>query len=381
MKKLNLKLLALLVLFSLLFISFAFWLFKPAQKLNIFILDKTVADNTYREHAAFVWILNAGKIQKPNKQPYSVSKDYYGFLPKEPNSKEQYKIRSIRLFEVLTLSDQLDMAYYTDNYGVFSSDISNPGVNIKPYLIYGGLNQNDYLLLREMKRKNKLIITEFNLLGSPTSPLIREKTEDLFDFRWTGWTGRYFRSLNNISQNEIPSWIVTSYQKQYQKSWTFTEPGIVLINETGTILVLEQGRDLDDALPEIVTSAELQKSFDLPASQKYGFWFDIIQTTKINKIQAVFKLNVKDKGNNQLKANNIPSVFPAIIEHTQGYKFYYFSGDFAEYTPRKILSYFGGVASFMNKINTGTKGTSSEFFWNFYVPLMNGILEKNFPKN
>lgn len=381
MKRVNYWIVLLLILISIVLLAFSFWFFQPKKKLNIFILDKTVTDFSYREHASFVWLLRNKNIVTPENKNYSVSKDYYGFIPLKPGEKDKYKIRSISLFEVLTKSDNFDMAYYTDNYGVFNNDLTDSSLNIRPYLVYGGLNQNDYLLLRELKRKNKLIITEFNLFGSPTSELIREKTEELFDLRWTGWTGRYFKSLKNLPKNQIPEWIISSYQKNYQKPWDFISPGLVLIHEHGKIVVLEENTDLNSAMPTIISTSESQQEYNLPAIQKYPFWFDIIQTSKSNTIQAFFKLDLTERGIKELKDNGIPNTFPAIIEHLDNYKFYYFSGDFSDHQPTPWLSTFKGVPGVMNKIHTGSIGTSNEFFWNFYVPLLNGILDKQFYNN
>lgn len=380
MKKVNLLLVFILAIISLIIISFSFWYFQPKKNANIYILDKTVTDFTYREHAPFIWLLRNKNIVTPQQRLYNKEEDYYGFIPLKDGSKEKYKIRSIRLFEVLALSDQLDMVYYTDSYGVLSSDFPDSGIHIKPYLIYGGLNQNDYLLLREMRRKNKLIITEFNLLGSPTSDLIKQKTQELFDFRWTGWTGRYFKSLKNISKNQIPSWVISSYQKNYGKRWEFSNPGVVIVNEDGRILVLEQNTSMNSALPTIIPTQKAKNEYNLPPFQKYGFWFDIIQTSRKNEIQAYFKLDVNEDGQKLLKKFNLPSSFPAIIENTKDYKFYYFSGDFSDHKPAGWLAHFGLLPGAMQKIHTGSKGTNNEFFWNFYVPLLNGILEKNLYK-
>jgi hypothetical protein len=382
MKKINYWFVFLSIILVLITLGFGFWYFQTKKQLNIFILDKTVTDFSYREHAPFVWVLKNRHILTPKKKLYSLSDDYYGFIPLRPaeKQKEKYKIRSIRLYDVLTMSDQLDMVYFTDNYGVFSNELNDTSVNLRPYLIYGGLNQNDYLLLREMKRKRKLILTEFNLLGSPTSDLIREKTEELFDFRWTGWTGRYFKSLKNIPKNQLPEWIISAYQKKYLKTWNFAYPGVVLINEDGNIVVLEENEGLKTALPTILNTPQAQNEYHLSPFQKYPFWFDIIQTSKKNQVQAWFNLDVSNQGEKELKSNGIPTTFPAIIEHSGDYNFYYFSGDFSDNTPTAWLSYFKGVPGIMNKIHTGSNGTSNEFFWNFYVPLLNGILDKHFYK-
>lgn len=379
MKKTNFALVFILIIISFIILTFSFWYFQPKKQLNIFILDKTVTDFSYREHAPFIWVLKNKNIVTPQKKLYSLE-DYYGFVPLNSKDKEKYKIRSIRLFEVLTMSDQLDMVYYTDTYGVFSSDLVDSGLYMKPYLIYGGLNQNDYLLLREMKRKKKLIVAEFNLLGSPTSDLIKQKTQELFDFRWTGWTGRYFKSLKNIPMNQIPGGIINAYQNMYDKSWDFTNPGLVIINEDGRIVVLEEGSGINSAMPVIIPTEKAKKEYNLPSSQKYGFWFDIIQTSRNNNVQAFFKLDVDSTGQKILKKYGLPDSFPAIIEHTSDYKFYYFSGDFSDNAPVEWLSHFSAIPAIMSKIRTGSVGSSNEFFWNFYIPLINGILEKNFYK-
>jgi hypothetical protein len=380
MKKTNFGLIIILVIISFIIISFSFWYFQPQKKLNIFILDKTVPDFSYREHAAFTWVLRNKHVLTPEDRLYTLQ-DYYGFFPLSSGEKDKYKIRSIRLFEVLTLSDQLDMLYLTDSYGVFSSDFTDSVLHMRPYLIYGGLNQNDYLLMREMKRKNKLIIAEFNLFGSPTSELLRNKTEELFDIKWTGWSGHYFKSLKNVAKNQIPAWIINSYQKTYKKSWDFSNAGTVLIHEDGRIVVLEENREMNSAMPIIYPTDEAKIEYNLSSYQKFGFWFDIIQTSRKNKIQAYFKLDVTKSGEEMLRKNGLPDTFPAIIEHTGDYKFYYFSGDFSDNQPINWLSYFKGVPSIMNKIHTGSNGTENEFFWNFYVPLLNSILDRNFYNN
>ncbi|NJK97930.1 MAG: hypothetical protein HC905_26170 [Bacteroidales bacterium] len=152
----------------------------------------------------------------------------------------------------------------------------------------------------------------------------------------------------------------------------------MMVHEDGKIIVLEENTDLNSAMPTIIPTEEAREEYNLSAYQKYGFWFDIIQTSRKNKIQAVFKLDVNASGDKLLKENGLTETFPAIIENTTDYKFYYFSGDFTDNQPIGWLAHFKGVPGIMNKIHTGSNGTSNEFFWNFYLPLLNGILEKKF---
>jgi hypothetical protein len=63
---------------------------------------------------------------------------------------------------MMELPNKTDALYFTDTYGVFFNDWYT-GINKsrKSRMLYGGLNNNDYLLVNEMKNKNKLIEEDF----------------------------------------------------------------------------------------------------------------------------------------------------------------------------------------------------------------------------
>ena len=70
--------------------------------------------------------------------------------------------------DLINLAEKNDAVYFTDTYGVFFNDWFR-GINKsrKSRKIYGGLNNNDFLLLKEMKDRNKLIIMEYNSFDYP----------------------------------------------------------------------------------------------------------------------------------------------------------------------------------------------------------------------
>lgn len=380
MKGVNIFKILFFILIPLFIGSYLFWYLQKPKPNNIYILDKTVLDENRTGHKSFNWVLNHYKYTNKNHQLYNYKKDYFGFFPEiKSNNNKKYKIRSLRLYEILSVADDIDMVYYTDTYGVSYQDWYNKAPDkFHSPLIYGGLNQNDYLLLSEMKRKNKLIITEFNMLGSPTSDLIRQKTETLFDFTWTGWTGCYFKSLN-LTNPGIPDWICQQYELKYNKKWDFSGSGIILVNENGNIIVLQDGIQLKYEYPQIVSNENSQKEFGIPSKQNYDFWFDIINPGTSNNVVSTYHLYLTDNGISILKKFGLPSEFPAIIEHRDQYKFYYFSGDFADRDIFMAGSYFKGyplVAEFLTMNNSATK---ISFFWRFYLPLIHNILSHNLP--
>jgi len=367
-----------LVILSLLILSVVLWYFQGDKPFNIYILDKTVSDKRRSEHKSFNWVLNYEHYTNKDHKRLSYKKDYYGFFPLNTKEKgKDYKIRSLRLYEVLSISDDLDMAYYTDTYGVTYQDwYKRPPDKYHAPLIYGGLNQNDYLLLSEMRRKNKLIITEFNILGSPTSDLIRNKTETLFDFNWTGWTGSYYHSLLR-SNPDLPRWIIALYEQKYQANWDFRGEGILLIKEQGEIVILENKKHLLFPIPQIITNDYGQEAYKLPRSQNYQSLFDIISTGTTNKVVATYHIFSNNEGDTLLHKYQIPKVFPAIIEHLDNYKFYYFAGDFADRDILMISSFCKGIPILSNAFYWTDSGSKKDFFWRFYFPLIHNILIRN----
>jgi len=196
------------------------WGVQPKRPLDVLILDKTVPTFDRYNHKSFHWILTHNKYVKGNNRLYSYKKDYFGFVPLRPLRDKKWDPRRIRFAEIIELADSLDALYYADTYGVYFNDWYH-GINRsnRSRLIYGGLNNSDYSLLKEMKDRDKLVIAEYNILSYPTAPLERNKTENIFDIHWTGWAGKYYMDLNPATNPEIPKWIIKLYEKHNLETW------------------------------------------------------------------------------------------------------------------------------------------------------------------
>ena len=81
-----------------------------------------------------------------------------------------------------------------------------------------------------MKDRNKLIIIEYNSFDYPTAQFESVRTQEKLGITFSGWTGKYFSSLDTTSEN-FPIWMTAMYRKQFKKPWTFTKPGIVILKE------------------------------------------------------------------------------------------------------------------------------------------------------
>lgn len=375
MRKILIALLFLLLLIPTL--MWLAWAFTPPTKLVAIIVDKTVLTTDGQEHISLNWVLNNKRYTKTQSQSYLGSRDYFGFFPLD---NEAYEIKGLERFtfgQLEQLSEDADLIYITDTYGIYKNEWFTKEDEPEQYgMLYGGLSNDDLQILRLMKEKNKLIITEYNTIGSPTSSETRAEFEKEFKLKWTGWVARYFDNLDPKVNKELPQWLISNYKKSHNK-WPFKEAGIVFIKETGEIMILEKGVHLKNPMPYIHSKDVAQKEFSLPEKMKYPFWFDIVVPDKrINEVISNFEINANEAGFKEMKKSGIPPTFPAITRHIgEDYSFYYLSGDFSDNPVSLNTSYFKGIGFFKGFFyNDRIPLERTSFFWKFYRPLIGGIL-------
>lgn len=379
MKKSFLNKLLFYIVIALPLWMFLAWVFWPKTKLVIAVIDKTVLFKTGQEHASLNWVLRSNKFAKTSKELYQVSKDYYGFFPNKNKKFELKGLERATEDELKKLSYDADMVYVTDTYGIYSKEwYLAKNLTERQRLLYGGLSPKDLFFIKKMKEKKKLIITEFNTFATPTPDAVAQDFERTFKIKWTGWVGKYFDSFDTLQNKELPEWLVKNYKKQNNNQWKFKRSGIAFVHKSDKIVVLENVTTLNAEVPFILTRKEDRERYNIPKSMKYPFWFDIVQTSRSNKVISFYDLKVNESGRKILHDNNIPSQFPAIIEHYRDdYKFYYFCGDFADNPISQTGSYFKG-SSYFRKLfyNDDIAAERVSFFWEFYRPMVTTILKE-----
>ncbi len=355
------------------------WVFTPKTKLLIAIIDKTVLTSEGQEHISLNWVLNNQRYTKTRKKDYQVGHDYFGFFPLQ---NEKYKLKGLERFsntQLQQLSADADMAYVTDTYGIFKNEWYSGKQNTeRSGILYGGMAANDMTFLKYMKARHKLIVTEFNSIGSPTNYDVRSDFEKTFGMRWTGWTARYFDNFDTLRNKELPQWLINNYKREHNQQWPFHRSGIAFVNDNDRVVILEEGTHLTDPVPHIITGEYGQDKLDLPENMKYPFWFDItVPNTAINQVVSKFDISANNAGKKELKRNGIPLNFPAVQMHLGAdYRFYYFSGDFCDNPVNTTASYFRGIQYFKWLFyNEDDIIERNSFFWRFYEPLMRNILK------
>lgn len=373
-KPLLITLIILAVLLLIPAVSFIRWAFQEKKPIDIVILDKTVPTLDRLGHRSFIYVLTNERFVRDTKGgSFSAAKDYYGFVPLRPVREKQFRKKDFRLTELIELAENNDALYYTDTYGVFFNDWYQ-GIKKarRSRKLYGGLNNNDYLLMVEMKRRDKLVIAEYNTFDYPTAGLEKFKAEELLGVNSEGWMGQYYKSLDTVSPQGVPVWMSALYRKQYREPWAFTNPGVVLLKEN-SIIVLEEGKHLTSAMPMIVTSEANAVRFNVPQSVTFINCFDIIDPGQ-NNVISEFILNTTPEGDTLLAANDLTSVFPAVTQEPLVQRTYYFSGDFANndipFWTARFKNIQKGARALLYSDNPNDP---DRFFWLYYKPLLTSI--------
>ena len=350
------------------------WMFQSKKPMDIILVDKTVPDIERENHRAISWILTNGRfVDKENKSNYSLTKDYYGFMPMKPVRERQWNRNDYHLADVPTLADQNDAIYVADAYGVYTNDwYRGFSRTRRSRKLYGGFNNNDYLLVKEMKDRNKLIILEYNSFDYPTSAFDSYRTQERLGIRSTGWTGKYFSSLDSTAHN-FPVWMTQMYRKEHRQPWAFTKPGIVIVNQK-SIIVLEEGIHLDMALPYIVSDTAMCEKFGICSSVAFDKWFDIVDPLSSN-ILSSYQLHTTALGDTLLMDYNLLNSFPAVTQDAASPNVYYFAGDFAHNDKPYWTSKFMGVDKLKRFFYSENPDDPRRFFWLYYKPLVRTIFD------
>jgi hypothetical protein len=361
------------------FWSFLVWFFWPKTVFPGLIVDKTVFDRSGQEHRSINWILTHEKLVEPDGSQYDLKEDYYGFFP---INRPEYVVRDLTIYnyqELDSLSQALDWLYYSDTYGIYRNEwVYGREINERSPLVYGGLTDEAYQLFRQMYKNRKLTITEFNTLASPTPLELRFKMERLLELDVTGWTGRYYHSLDTVVNTDIPRWMRRLHKRSYGRPFAYPDvPGIVLIHETNVIRVLRGDRHLAHPVPILNAPEATQERYGVPQYIRFPYWFDITFAKDSADIEATYKIHVTSRGDSLLDSLHLPNEFPAMISDAQEGLRYYFCGDWADNPVPFGLSYFAG-SQYLRKFfyNNRSRLDRNKFFWEYYLPTITTIFEE-----
>lgn len=355
----------IIVFFVIVCIPIIIWFSQSEHRHDVFIIDKTVPDQTYREHKGLTWLLNYEKWVKEDGA-YEASKDYTGF---HPGNEREYDTSSFPE----TLMDY-ELIYLADSYGVYEDEYyGGPTNGDRSSSLYGGMDVGEVDKIAEAVQKGSTFIAEFNAFGSPTEKAARERLYSVLNLEWSGWIGRYFNELE--AGGEVPAWAVENYEKQTGEKWKFEGEGLLLVDEDDQLIVIE-GKDIGDETVRFSFTENGEEHFDdhlVEESSSYHYWFDIVTPENDEEVLATYSLDVNEEIEEELSNKGIPTSFPAVVNH---HDTYYFAGDYADRHSSLDYYQYKGMPLINRLLTFGDDTSIDAFYWNMYYPMMEAVLEK-----
>lgn len=359
---------ALVIILLLPLIGYAVWILRKGTPLQVFVVNKSMKNFKGSENKAFNYVLNTRKILATGHRAYNLRTDHYGLYWNNGD----YRVNFPRLKELDRTAEKYDLFYYADAAGIRTSDLQKFTEAEEDRLVYGGINNTDYNLIKEIVSFHKPIVLECNFFGPPTDLLVRYNLEKMLDVYYVGWIGKYVRDLEG--QADMSSGV--DWKKLYidytGNTWNFSGKGIVFINlDAQRIVVLEEGKDINTLKGLIFTGEEGRKEFKLPAKVCYEGWFMLLHPGE-NDVISSFDLQATEEGLRKLNEFGVPESFPALIRMDEN--FYFMSGDFGKCSSSSFLPKVFGIGQIYNKIKSFSH-KSSNFFYSYYQPFMNRIVK------
>ncbi|MGC9343612.1 MAG: hypothetical protein ACP5E3_12990 [Bacteroidales bacterium] len=374
MKRSGYLIIVLVIIVLLPLLGHFLWMVQKQKPMNLMIVNKTVPSSSENEVKSLNWVLNYEKVSKQDNEGYDFSKDYFGYHPDALN--RERLIRSYRLEELPGLGDEYDGLIYLDNEGV---EYKTPGYSSISH--YGGFNQTDYLLLKEMINNEKLVITEFNFFSEPTEELVRYNTEQLMDVYTLRWKGKFFKDLDKKKiADEIDIKWIDSYKEINKKDWDYKGSGLILCNEKqDRIIVLPTEEYMTEAFPAIETSPENTDKYNLPAKTAFEGWFEVVYEGG-NEVISNINLNLNEEGVEYLKKNGLNSTFPACVKMADK-PVYFLAADFSKQDVVLAWSKMRILSDLCRGICRGRTKNPGQFFQTYYIPFMSTILQEYHKSN
>lgn len=358
------------------------WQFKDESPWRVRVVDKTVPHRNFREHAALFWVLRHEKASTPQGQrDWDLQEDYVGFYPVADRAQPSSTAdpdghgggRELRARDL----EQTDMLYLADTYGVYTGDYEQRGQAGRDYsqLIFGGMTGEEVGLVEDFVADGGALVAEFNTFASPTGGSTRQRLERLLGVTWSGWTGRHFENLADLT--DVPIWARREWRNHYDEEWDFRGPGYLLVHEDSRLFVLQEDLDVGDPGLTLGVTAENRVTNGLLSNIAFKYWFDIVIPDPSTQVLAEFRFEADESGRELLDRFGVPDAFPAVLLASESPLRMYLAGDFSD-AVGSLGPYWAEGMPWLNKKMVSVwfprSAEQEPFYWGFYIPLLRNLL-------
>lgn len=354
----------IMIIAFLLIVPVGLWLLKDDQPIKVTIIDKSPAEDEYRQHLGINWVLNYSKVKADRNKPYDPARDYYGGFT---------SIEGKGVSEIYPLPQDYvntDIIYLANTSTSDEKDQDAKDPLLAAYeKTHGGLGEVEWQ--RILKRLNttepSMFIAEFNSFSAPTSEKVRSRAGDRLGVKFSGWKGLYVEELNPNENEELAQ----DFSKE-QTDWEYNGPGFILVNDnTKETIALQQDKEFIGEGVQLLFTDEGEQRFNMSGSHKFSSWFDIVTAAEGDSL-ATYDWDLTSTGKSLLREKGIPTQFDAVTRNVTGVsESLYFAGDFNSVPSVPTIYQVTGIATVYKTLQ---RSPEKSFFWSTYVPMMQETL-------
>ena len=187
------------------------WKMGDDRSTTVTILDESVVNVAVSDHAGLVWLMDQERVRRPTGSTHQID-DYFGYFPHgDPD---------VRRLEPLVLEDT-DLLYLADARGIWRSGLESFEMMrdaSRDQVLHSGFSENEIAAIERFVMSGRLTVAEaFLFYANHEGINARQRLEDLFGVKWTGWIAGWFQELNDVT--EVPFWVRGMYERTQQQSW------------------------------------------------------------------------------------------------------------------------------------------------------------------
>jgi hypothetical protein len=267
---------------------------RPARRLELCVLDKTVPFRNWFEHRSLYWLLVHLNVVKTDGTHYKLERDYVGaYRPAIPGDPPE-RTRDLAVDDVA----KARLIYLADTYGVYREGLEEQGAHggrarAQPedlWRVDAGRSPRGRRARSMRARRSSPSSTRWEVPRATTPNDARVRARG----RWTRWIGRYFagskttarsrsgcgtttsangKSLGALKGRATSSCRTTSHCEVPPVGLEADTIGLTIERERPSIRISTRGRRLP-----------------------YPYWFDIVEDRPEAKRLASFVWHLKDAG-------------------------------------------------------------------------------------
>lgn len=370
-----------LIFLILLALYLAAWFLLPTRTLSYLVVDKTVPETDYREHAAIFWLTRHWRVTDETGRFLRADRDYLGYHP-ETDQKDLLTAQDLAGKRVLYLADTYGIYDYHMEYGLVEYELRLPYELIFINLLYGGVPPEEVDVIEAFSREpGRLIIGEHNVVGFPTYAYegSSQRLQELFGIRYDGWLVRYYEELE-----EAAYWMKLLHVRLYGREMDYRGPGLILVREDsqrsgwhGEMLVFE-AESLTREYP-ILHNTDHGLLEGVSDRIPYLYWLEILEVHEDAEVLAYYEFPVNEEAARQMALRGIDTMVPAMIRYAPPGEAerIYFGGDFADQLPALLPASLLGSARIQRMLSR-VPGVPPQyaFYFRWYAPTLRNLLER-----